>query len=256
MAKIICLAQYKGGTGKTSSVLNIAACLAEKGKRVLVVDLDQQSNLTAWLGHDPAQLLGRNVANLLKDENDELNIKDFIVDTTEGIHLLPANIELVQAEPVLQTMHGGERQLAIKLEPVLSFYDFILIDTPPSSGQMGANAFAAADYLLIPVLPELLCVQGLGSLLKAASLTQRRLNPSLRTMGMFITFQTNKKLHQDITAQLRDAYGRQVFETEIKDRVAISESVSACQSIIKFSPRSDAAQMYRQLTEEVLKHAS
>ncbi|MEI6046189.1 MAG: AAA family ATPase [Chloroflexota bacterium] len=159
-AKIICLTQSKGGTSKTSSVWNIAACMVNQGYKVLAVDTDQQANLTTSLGVDPLELEGRSVYTLFTDS--QVKAKEIIIATAEGIDLLPANNDLSVVEFSIKGAVSREKILARKLRPVVESYDYILIDTPPSFSLTTLNAMSAANYLLCPIQPEPYCLDGMN----------------------------------------------------------------------------------------------
>ena len=256
-AKVICLAQYKGGTGKTSSVINLAACLQKQGEKVLVVDLDQQANLTAWLGHPPEQLK-RTVKALLLDEDDKVEVDDVLVPTSEGFDLLPASIDLVQAEMQLQLMMASETQLRNKLVTILDRYSYILLDTPPAPGKLGINAMTAADYVLVPVQPEPLCLQGLEHLNGAVNLVRRKgLNHELKLLGVFVTlYDRRREVHKQMVEHLKQQWKSSMFDTMVRQRTIMAEAAALSQSVISYAPASDLAQDYQHLTKEVIERVS
>jgi chromosome partitioning protein len=246
MAEIICFAQSKGGTGKTSSTLNIAAVLVEKGYRVLVCDLDQQSNLTISLGVNPLDC-EVNTYNLLTEAS--ATAKDAIVSTTEKIDLLSAHPDLALVESVAR-----EKQLARKLNPIAKNYDFILLDTAPSLGIATLNALCAANWLFIPTQPEPLCVYGLNMLIDQMENVRTESNPNLDLLGFFITFyDARSKAHKEIERGLREQWEGQILKSVIKRRNSILETTLEGKSIISLRSESDLAKEYRALTEEMIK---
>jgi chromosome partitioning protein len=250
MAKIICLAQSKGGTSKTSSTLNVSACLLQKGYRVLTCDLDQQASLTISLGTDPLKH-PLNMYSLLTDAG--VTAEDVIVKTEEGIDLIPADLDLSVVELNLKETIGRERLLKKKLSSVAGDYDFILIDTPPSFALTTFNGMAAADYLLVPVQPEPLCLYGLRRLTENLKLIQENSNPTLRMLGVFITlYDSRLGGHKEIADQIREGWGKQAFKTVIRRRSNILQATVEARSVITMQENSDLAHDYKALTEEVL----
>lgn len=252
MAKTICLAQSKGGTSKTSSVLNIAAALVGAGHRVLVVDTDQQASLTVSLGIDPLEL-PQTMRHLLIDE--KVQARDILTQTQEGIDLIPASIDLAMIEFSMPPV-ARERVLATKLNPLKSEYDFILIDTPPTFSITTLNAMSASDYVLVPVQPEPLCLYGLEQLNDTVGMIKRNIQPSLSILGLFLTlFDTRSRIHKGLETQLREGWGDLVLKTVIHRRINILEASLEGKSVVKGRPGSELAHEYQQLTREVLERA-
>jgi chromosome partitioning protein len=250
MAKVICLAQSKGGTSKTSSVLNIAASMAEKGHKVLVIDADQQASLTISLGVDPLQLKNSLYA-VLSDPN--VAIADILITTKEGIDLVPADVDLAMVEFSIPGAVGREKVLSKKLRPIRNDYDFILIDTPPSFAITTLNAMSAADYLAVPVQPEPLCVHALRQLTQNFEMIQENSNPNLKMLGIFITmYDSRLRGHREIAEQLKQDWGDLCFKTLVRRRSNILESTLEGKSIIAVQRNSDLSQDYQALTKEVL----
>lgn len=249
MAKTICLAQSKGGTSKTSSVLNISAALTAKGYRVLVVDVDQQASLTVSLGIDPLTL-AKSMRALLTDES--ISARDILMQTQEGIDLLPANIDLAMIEFSMPPV-ARERVLATKLAPISADYDFILIDTPPTFSITTLNAMSASDYVLVPVQPEPLCLYGLEQLRDTVNMVKRSIRPSISILGLYLTlFDNRSRIHKGLEGQLRKSWGEQVFNTIIHRRLNILEASLEGRSVTNGRPGSELALEYQALTEEVL----
>lgn len=245
----ICLAQYKGGTGKTSSVINIAVCMKQLGYKVLVVDMDQQANLTVWLGINPTELAS-NISDLLTDEN--VAAQNILIHTKEGIDLLPSNIDLALVEMRMSPMQR-EMVLARKLQPIKDNYDFILIDTPPNFIMTTINAMTAADYLLVPIQPEPLCLFGLSQLTQTFDLIKRTTNPNVELLGVFITlYDARIAANVQIAEKVRQDWQRLTFETVIRRRSNVHEATLKYQSIISLYPNSELSQDYKALTREVV----
>lgn len=249
MAITICLAQSKGGTGKSTSTLNIGVVLARKGYRVLLVDIDQQANLTTGLGIDPLEL-PKTMRSLLIDL--ETSAEEVIVPTVEEVDLIPANLDLAFVELAMQPM-ARERVLTKKLAPIKSKYDFILIDTPPSFGIAVTNAMAASDYVLVPVLPEPFCIRNLPQLIENVEAVRQNVHPTMRFLGLFVTlYRPNEAAHVQYTEQLRDDWSDYMFGTIIRDSALNDRAAAESRSIVKLRPKSGLAQDYLALTEEVL----
>lgn len=252
MGKIICMSQSKGGTGKTSGTLNIAAAMVEKGLHTLVVDLDQQANLTVSLGINPLDC-EINTHSLLTQANSTAN--SAIVATTEGIDLIPAHPDLALIEYKMPSV-ARDRVIARKLAPIRDNYDFIILDTAPSLGIATLNALCAADWMLIPTQPEPLCVYGLYMLLDQMENVKAESNPNLQLLGFFITFfDARSKAHKEMEKELRQKWEGLIFQSVIKRRNSIIETTLEGQSIISLKKNSDLAKEYRALTEEVISRA-
>ncbi|NWJ98484.1 MAG: ParA family protein [Chloroflexi bacterium] len=250
MAKTICLAQSKGGTGKTTSTLNLGAVLAGQGYRVLLVDVDQQANLTVSLGVDPLEL-PKTMRSLLVEE--ETTAEEIIIRTSEGLDLIPANLDLAFIELAMEPL-ARDQVLAQKLVSVKPNYDFVLIDTPPNFSLPVTNAMTASDYVLVPVQPEPLCVFGLSLLVENLQKVKRKLNPSLVLLGLFITLYDNSEAaHVHLTERLRQDWPDFLMSQTIRDSALNDRTVLEGRSIVNSRPRSALAHDYQALTEEVLK---
>lgn len=250
MAKTICLAQYKGGTGKTSSTINIGASLVRAGYRVLAVDMDMQASLSVWLGADPAELPGGSIERLLTDR--AIQAQDILVRTQEGLDLLPASLDLALVEFNMPSIHR-ETVLNRKIASIKEHYDFILIDTPPNFNICTLNAFVASDYLLIPFQPEPLCLYGLGQLTRTFEMVRADTGSALDVLGLFFTMYDGRiTTHKRIENKVREDWGDLAFQTLIRKRTNILEATLSGQSSVAANPSSPIAQDYQALTEEVL----
>ena len=248
MAKIYALAQQKGGVGKTTTAINLGAALAERGRKVLLVDVDPQGALSAGLGIDPLSLK-QTVYNVLRGELQAANV---VATTETGCDLLPANIDLAASEIELVSEPGRERILKEKLSPLADRYDFILIDCPPSLSLLTLNALSASSGVIIPVQTQYFALRGLDLLFKTIEKVQARINPALKIVAILPTMHDQRTLHaREVIEELRTTYGQLVCNTAIPLTVKLPDSSMAGQSVLKFSPGSPATEAYRHLAEEI-----
>ena len=244
MSKIIAFANHKGGVSKTTSVANIGAILAQKGKRVLLIDLDAQANLTDYY---------------LKERPEE-SIYNSLVDETplpisqigERLFLVPSSLEMVGLETKIADNIDRAELLQILIEPIEGDYDYILMDCPPSLGIITLNALIAATDLYISLTAETIPVKGLKMLTDAMAKVQKRKNPSLKLSGIIINRWGGRNLNKDIENSLRQRYGDIVFKTKIRENIAIAEAPSYLKDVASYAPTSHGAEDYKALTEEVL----
>jgi chromosome partitioning protein len=251
LTRIIAITNQKGGVGKTTTAINLSACLAIAEKRTLLVDIDPQANATSGMGLDKAEL-ERSVYDLLLDANrfDEIVIKTSL----KYLDLLPSNINLVAAELELVERDGRETRLAAKLAEVADRYDFILVDCPPSLGLLTVNALAAADQVLIPIQAEYYALEGLSQLLDTIRLVQERLNSRLEIGGILITmYDSRLNLARQVVDDARAHFPDKVFSTVISRNVRLSEAPSFGKPIILYDIGSAGAENYISLAEEVLR---
>lgn len=256
---VICIANHKGGVGKTTTAAALAQGLSEHGKRVLLVDWDPQGSLTITMGFNP-ESLKLTVYNVLAStvSNDgAVSIQDVILLTSNpNIDLAPANIELSQAQLDLVGASNREMMLKEMLQPVRSSYDFIVVDCLPSLGLLTINALAAADQVIIPLQADFLAMKGLALLLSTIIRIKDKLNPDLEISGILFTMTSSRTLHsQEVIEVTRKAFGDRirVFEALIPTSVRFKEAPASGQSILTYAPQSAGADAYRLLTIEVLK---
>ena len=250
-ARVIAVANQKGGVGKTTSTINLGAALAEYGRRVLLVDFDPQGALSVGLGV-PAHELETTIYNLLMEHGVEIH--DVIRETTvKGMDLLPSNIDLSAAEVQLVTEVGREQALGRAIRPALDHYDVILIDCQPSLGLLTINALACADQIMIPLACEFFSLRGVALLMDTIEKVQDRLNPDLQILGILATMFDPRTLHtREVRQRVLDAFGDLVFESVINRTVRFPETTVAGEPITTWAPASNGAEAYRLLAREVL----
>jgi chromosome partitioning protein len=249
MAKVIAFAQQKGGVGKTTSTINLGAALMERGRRVLLVDLDPQGALSAGLGLNPLGL-ERTVYNVLRQSS--LGLADVVQTTEDGFDVVPANIDLAAAELELVSEPGREYFLKEKLGPLQGEYDYVLIDCQPSLGLLTLNALSAAERTILPVQTEYFALRGMDLLFDTIRKVQARINPQLRVIGILPTMYDSRTLHaREVLDELRRTYPELLLKTVVPKTVKLPDSTVAGQSILKFQPASPAAEAYRELAKEV-----
>lgn len=250
--RIYTLTNQKGGVGKTTSAVNLAACLAARMKSVLLVDVDSQANATSSLGFDKQQVK-RSVYHTLIDR---LPLPEIVQPTDFArLHLAPSSPELAGAVVEMVRMPSREHLLKQALAAVAGRYDYIFIDTPPSLGLLTVNALSAAtDGVLIPVQCEYLALEGLGQLVQTIGLVRKSLNPQLRIAGLFMTmYDKRTNLSQQVVEEVRRHFPKETFNTIIPRSVRLSEAPSHGLPIINYDPTSYGAVAYQALADELLK---
>ena len=252
MGRVIAIASQKGGVGKTTTAINLGACLAQESRRVLLVDIDPQSNASSGLGVNGNDQR----ASIYEVLIDHIDVATAIQPTAlASLDLLPAGQRLSGAEVELVGMMAREGRLRSCLEKVRSDYDFVLIDSPPSLGLLTVNALTAADSVLIPLQCEYLALEGLTQLIGSIRLVQDHLNPSLRIEGVLLTmFDARLNLSQQVAEEARKFFSDRVYKTVIPRNVRLSEAPSFGKPIVLYDPHSTGADSYRELAKEVLEH--
>ena len=250
MAKIISIANQKGGVGKTTTAVNLSASLAVLEKKVLLIDCDPQANATSGIGVDPDSL-EKSVYECILGQAD---VKDIIMETdTPNLDLLPTRIDLVGAEVELVNEKGRESFLSRALEPVKDNYDYIIIDCSPSLGLITINALTASDSVIIPIQSEYFALEGLGKLLNTVRIVQTRLNPRLTIEGLLITmYDSRLRLARQVVEDVRSHFKQMVFETLIFRNTKLAEAPSYGKSIIMHDAASTGALNYLNLAQEIL----
>lgn len=245
MTKIISISNHKGGVGKTTSAINIGAGLNRLGKKVLLVDLDPQTNLSQSLGiRAPTDNIYRNLKGITKA--DPLPLLD-------GLSIIPSSIELTGIELEISGEFNREYFLKDILDPLRDKFDFILIDCPPSLGLLTVNAFTASDSILIPLQAEYLAIQGLSNMLQIIKKIKARLNPLLTLEGVFITqYDQRKILNQNISETIGAHFGGDLFKTKIRNSISLAEAPAKGLDIFRYNPKSHGGEDYKNLCEELL----
>ena len=252
MSEVIAIINQKGGVGKSTTAINLAASLGDLGKRVLVVDFDPQGNASSGFGVDKDEL-EQDVYDALMND---VPIGDVIVPSpVEGVDIAPATIQLAGAEIELVSVMARESVLRYVLESVRESYDYIFIDCPPSLGLLTVNSLVAADSLLIPIQCEFYALEGLSKLLESMHMVKGRLNPKLDVFGVVMTmFDVRTTLSRQVVDEVRDYFGDKVFNTVIPRNVKLSEAPSHGLPINLYDARSKGAIAYAELAQEVASH--
>jgi chromosome partitioning protein len=249
LPRIVAIANQKGGVGKTTTAVNLGACLAELGYRVLVCDLDPQGNASTGLGLNPRNMAASMYDVILND----VPLEDCIEPTSvRNLFVAPASLDLAGAEIELVPAFSRELRLKRAIEGVLDQFDFVLIDCPPSLGLLTVNGLAAAAEVIVPIQCEYYALEGLGQLLRNVSLVQRNLNPRLEVSAIIcVMYDARTKLSGQVVAEVRAHFGDKVCRNVVPRTVRLSEAPSFGQPIIAFDPNSRGAIAYRELAKEV-----
>ena len=253
MSRVYAIANQKGGVGKTTTAINLATYLAAAGRRVLLVDIDPQSNTTSGIGV-ARNLRPHTLYDLLVQQDEDLSIFDVIVPTQRReLVVAPCTVDLAAAEIEMVGALAREHRLRQVLEPIRERCDYIIIDCPPSLGLLTVNALVAADGLLIPIQCEYLALEGLSHLLNSIQMVKSKLNPELYIAGVVLNmFDPRTRLAGEIVREVRSHFPKEVFKTIINRNVRLSEAPSFGQSILDYDPHSPGAVAYRSLAEEVM----
>ncbi|HPQ43610.1 MAG TPA: AAA family ATPase [Syntrophales bacterium] len=251
MRKVICIANQKGGVGKTTTAINLSASLAAAEKKTLLIDCDPQGNATSGIGIDPSTIDKNNLYYALVQDApfEEVMFKTPIAT----LDIIPSNRDLIGVEVEFVSLNSREKQLKNFLKKIDTSYEFIIIDCPPSLGFLTINALVASDLLIIPLQCEYFALEGLGHLLSNVKLVQARLNPSLSLAGILLTmFDKRNRLSHQVADEARDFFGSNVFKTIIPRNVRLSESPSHGLPIILYDIKSSGAVAYMSLAREIM----
>lgn len=253
MAKIIAIANQKGGVGKTTTAINLSACVAYKGKRVMLIDNDPQGNSTSGLGFDKRNLKKSTYDILINGEK----LKNVILKTCiDDLDLCPSNIQLAGAEIELVPAISRETRMkeAVKLE--INNYDFIIIDCPPSLGLLTINSLTAANTILVPIQCEYYALEGLSQLMETVKLVKRHLNPELDVEGVVLTmFDARTNLSIQVVEEVKKYFKNKVYRTVIPRNVRLSEAPSYGLPIVLYDAKSKGAECYMDLADEVIEYS-
>ncbi len=252
MSEVIAIINQKGGVGKSTTAINLAACLGDLGKSALVVDFDPQGNATSGFGVDKDALKNDVYDALMND----VPMEDVIVPSpVKGVDVAPATIQLAGAEIELVSVMARESVLRYVLEHVRETYDYVFLDCPPSLGLLTVNALVAADSLLIPIQCEFYALEGLSKLLESMRMVKGRLNPNLDIFGVVMTmYDVRTTLSRQVVEEVRGYFGDKVFSSIIPRNVKLSEAPSHGLPINLYDPRSKGALAYAELAKEVVAH--
>ena len=253
MGKVIAIANQKGGVGKTTTAINLAASLAVLEKKVLIIDADPQANTTSGLNFSPDNDQQRTLYEVLIGR---IDISDALIQTElPKLHMIPSHINLVGAEIEMLEAEGRESLLKNALAPIRADYDYIIIDCSPSLGLITINTLTAADSVIIPVQPEYFALEGLGKLLHTITLVKDGVNPDLQIEGFVVTmFDGRTRVHNEVLGELREHFKDLVFNTVIQRNIRLSEAPSHGKPIILYDVMCNGSNNYMRLAAEVLEH--
>jgi len=253
LAKVIAIANQKGGVGKTTTAVNLSSCLAYKGKKVVIIDIDPQGNTTSGLGIDK-KVIDKSIYDVIIND---INIENALMKTAvDNLYICPSNIQLVGAEVELVSVISRETRMKAAIEEIRKKYDYILIDCPPSLGLLTLNALTAADTILVPIQCEYYALEGLSQLMNTVKLVQRHLNPSLDVEGVVLTmFDARTNLSIQVVEDVKKYFRNKVYRTVIPRNVRLSEAPSFGLPIILYDPKSKGAECYLDLAQEVIDYS-
>jgi chromosome partitioning protein len=248
MSNVISISNHKGGVGKTTSAINIGAGLNRLGKKILLIDLDPQANLSQSLGLTDQE---RTIYGAIRGE-----YKLEPIEIVKGLEIIPSTLDLSGAEVELSGEAGREYILKELIEPLKSSFNYIIIDTPPSLGLLTINALTASNEVLIPLQAQYLALRGLSKLLEVVDKITKRLNKELKVGGVFITqYDSRKILNRDVVATIETHFKEELFTTKIRDNIALAEAPARGVDIFNYQPKSNGAEDYLLLCKEIIKRS-
>ncbi|MDG5789412.1 AAA family ATPase [Evansella sp. AB-P1] len=252
MGRVIAIANQKGGVGKTTTAVNLSACLAHVGRKTLIIDIDPQGNTTSGIGIDKGDV-DHCIYNVLVEDR---KAHDVIIPTiVDNLHIIPSTIQLAGAEIELVPTISREVRLKRAIEQVKSDYDYVIIDCPPSLGLLTINSLTAADSVLIPVQCEYYALEGLSQLLNTVRLVQKHLNHDLEIEGVLLTMlDARTNLGIQVIEEVKKYFREKVFQTIIPRNIRLGEAPSHGEPIITYDPKSRGAEVYIDLAKEVMNH--
>ncbi len=250
MGRIIAIANQKGGVGKTTTAINLAACIAEKGKKVLAIDLDPQGNMTSGLGVDKNEVQNTVYELIL----DECSINESIENTVvDNLKIVPSNVDLAAAEVELIGIDDKEYILKTAVDYIKDDYDFIIIDCPPSLNTLTINAMTTADTVLVPIQCEYYALEGLSQLVHTIDLVEERLNPNLKMEGVVFTmYDVRTNLSNQVVENVKANMQTKIYETMIPRNIRLAEAPSYGLPINMYDSKSAGAESYRNLAQEII----
>lgn len=251
MGKAIAIFNQKGGVGKTTTNINLAACLAKKGKKILVLDIDPQGNTTSGLGIEKKALKKSSYDLMIEDD---IKAEDVILKTgVDNLDIIPANVSLSGAEVELAIIRGREKRLKKALNQVKEKYDFIFIDCPPSLGLLTINSLTAVDSVLIPIQCEFYALEGVAQLMNTIEIVRKNLNEKLYVQGVILSmFDGRTNLSVQVVEEVKKYFREKVYKTVIPRNVRLAEAPSYGLPIIEYDPKSKGAEAYREFADEFL----
>jgi chromosome partitioning protein len=253
LAKVIAIANQKGGVGKTTTSVNLSSCLAFKGKKVLTIDIDPQGNTTSGLGIDKKTISKSIYDVLINGEEIEKTLVNTAID---NLKLCPSNIQLAGAEVELVSIIARETRMKMAIAVIKNEFDFVIIDCPPSLGLLTINSLTASDTILVPIQCEYYALEGLSQLMNTVKLVQRHLNPALDVEGVVLTmFDARTNLSIQVVEEVKKYFRNKVYRTIIPRNVRLSEAPSFGLPIILYDPKSKGAECYMELAEEVIEYS-
>ena len=251
MGKAIAIFNQKGGVGKTTTNINLAACLALKGKKILILDIDPQGNTTSGMGISKKGLVRTMYEVLLSDK---IEPSDAIIPTrVKNLDIIPASVQLAGAEIELVQLEGREKRLKKALDKIKSKYDYIFIDCPPSLGLLTINSLTAVDSVLIPIQCEFYALEGVSQLMSTIDLVKRNMNPKLEIQGVILSmFDGRTNLSIQVVEEVKKYFKEKVYTTVIPRNVRLAEAPSYGMPIMEYDPKSKGAEAYSEFAEEFL----